>query len=107
MSLSDYLLVACAVAGLLALLLTASALRRPRGRWLRGLGAALLLALAIPLGGLGLLLRQYHWLLDDQPVATIALQQLGPQRFQATLVPTGKPATRHELLGDEIGRAHV
>jgi hypothetical protein len=101
MSLSDWLFVAAAFFGLLALILAAGAIRRPRARLWRALGALLMLALALPLGGLGLLLKQYHWLLDDQPVATLALRQLGPQRFQATLVPTGKAAIERELLGDE------
>jgi hypothetical protein len=53
------------------------------------------------MGGLGLLLHQYAWLLEDQPVAIIALKQMAPQRYVATLVPTGKPAMERELLGDE------
>ncbi|MEO8160224.1 MAG: hypothetical protein ABI588_02300 [Arenimonas sp.] len=101
MNLSDWLFVAAAIGGLLALVLAVGALRRPRARLLRWLGVLLLLGLAIPLGGLGLLLRHYHWLVDDQPVATIALKQLSPQRYAATLVPAGKPAMERELLGDE------
>jgi hypothetical protein len=101
MSLSDWLFVGAAVTGVLALILIGSALRRPRGKFLRWFFGLLLLALALPMGGLGLLLRHYSWLLEDQPVAIIALQQSAPQRFQTTLVPTGKPAIKHELLGDE------
>ena len=51
---------------------------------LRAFGTVLLLA-AVGLAGLGGLLRQYAWLLEDVPAATISLRALGPQRFEATL----------------------
>jgi len=101
MSLSQWLFVAAALAGLPALLLLLSLRGRKRGNFLRICGALFFLAAAIPLAGLGLLLRNYAWLVDDRPVATIALEQLAPQRYRATLVPTGKPAMVRELLGDE------
>lgn len=101
MSLSDWLFVGAAITGALALLLIVSTVRRPSGKFLRWCAALLLIAMAVPMGGLGLLLRHYTWLIEDQPVAIIALKQLAPQRFQATLVPTGKPAMERELLGDE------
>jgi hypothetical protein len=100
-TLSQWLFVAAAVAVLPALLLLLSLRKRARGKFLRVCAALLFLAMAIPLAGLGLLLRNYAWLVVDQPVATIALEQLAPQRYRATLVPAGKPAIVHELLGDE------
>ncbi len=100
-ALSQWLFAAAVLAGLPALLLLLSLRGRKRGKFPRVCGALLFLALAIPLAGLGLLLRNYAWLLADQPVATIALEQLAPQRYRATLVPAGKPAIVRELLGDE------
>jgi hypothetical protein len=100
-ALSDWLFTAAVLAGLPALLLLLSLRKRARGKFLRVCGALLLLAMAIPLAGLGLMLRNYAWLVVDQPVATIALEQLAPQRYRATLVPVGKPALVRELLGDE------
>lgn len=101
MSLSDWLFVGAAVTGVLGLLAVTSTFGRSRGNFLRWALALFMIGLALPMGGLGLLLRHYHWLIDDQPVAVIALKQVAPQRFQATLVPTGQPAMEHELLGDE------
>lgn len=101
MSLSDWLFIGAAVTGVLALIAIASTFGRPRGNVLRWCAAIILLAMALPMGGLGLLLRHYTWLIEDQPVAVIALKQLAPQRFQATLVPAGQPAIERELLGDE------
>ncbi len=94
MSLSDWLFIGAAVTGVLALLAIGSTFGRPRGNFLRWCAALLLLAMALPMGGLGLLLRHYTWLIEDQPVAIIALKQVAPQRFQATLVPTGQAGDR-------------
>jgi hypothetical protein len=101
MGLSDWLFIGSTITGVLAVLLIASTIGRTRGNLLRWCGALLLLALALPMGGLGLLLRHYNWLTTDQPVAIIALKQLAPQDFQATLVPTGKQAIVRELFGDQ------
>ena len=67
---------------------------------LRAFGTVLLLA-AVGLAGLGGLLRQYAWLLEDVPAATISLRALGPQRFEATLRLGDEPARVLEVLGDE------
>lgn len=101
MSLSQWLFAAAAVAGGLALVLLLSTRGRARGTFLRRAAALLCFLLAIPLAGLGLLLQDYAWLLDDQPVATIALQQQAPQRYLATVEPAGKSAIVRELYGDE------
>lgn len=67
---------------------------------LRAMGAVLVLV-ALGLAGLGGLLRQYAWLLEDVPAATISLRGLGPQRFEATLVLGDAPARTLEVAGDE------
>lgn len=107
MALSTWLL---ALAGGLCLLGLWPWLRRPPSRsfarprrrgWLgRALGA-LALVLALALAGLGGLLRGYHWLVADVPVAQVALRQLGPQHFEATLALDDQPPRTLELRGDE------
>jgi hypothetical protein len=100
MAISTWLWLAAAV---LFLLGAAAWLRKARGgtRWLlRGVGTVLVL-FALGLAGLGGLLRQYAWLFEDVPAASISLRQLAPQRFEATLVLDGQPPRRFELLGDE------
>ena len=67
---------------------------------LRTLGTVLVVA-ALGLAGLGGLLRQYAWLLEDIPAATISLRELGPQRFQASLRLGDGPVREFTLLGDE------
>jgi hypothetical protein len=91
------------VAAVLFLLGAIAWLRKARGgtRWLlRGVGTVLVL-FALGLAGLGGLLRQYAWLFEDVPAASISLRQLAPQRFEATLVLDDQPPRRFELLGDE------
>ncbi|MBW8366435.1 MAG: hypothetical protein K0M70_01055 [Arenimonas sp.] len=74
--------------------------RGPAKLLLRTLGTVLLLA-ALGLAGLGGLLRQYAWLLEDVPAATISLRGVGPQRFEATLRLGDTPARTLEVAGDE------
>lgn len=91
------------VAAMLFLLGAWAWLYRARGAGkvlLRTTGTVLLLA-ALGLAGLGGLLRQYAWLLDDVPAATISLRALAPQRYEATLRLGEQPAQTLELLGDE------
>lgn len=100
MTLSTWLWI---VAAVLFLLGSWAWLYRTRGVpkfLLRTTGTVLLLA-ALGLAGLGGLLRQYAWLLEDVPVATISLRALAPQRFEATLRLGDEPARTLELLGDE------
>ncbi|WP_320343618.1 hypothetical protein [Arenimonas caeni] len=74
---------------------------QPRRGWTgRALGA-LLLSLALLIAGTGVLLRQYHWLVADVPVASIELRQLGSQHFEATLVLGDAPPRVLELRGDQ------
>ncbi len=92
-----------ALAALLFLMGTWAWLYRTRGPTkllLRTLGTLLLLA-ALGLAGLGGLLRQYAWLLEDTPAATISLRGLAPQRFQATLRLGDAPARTVDLFGDQ------
>ncbi|MBP6626330.1 MAG: hypothetical protein KA187_02825, partial [Arenimonas sp.] len=100
MTLSDWLLLGAALLLLFGLL---AWLRAGKGgyRWLlRTLGAGLVLG-ALLLGGAGLLLRQYLWLLDDVPAATLSLVQLAPQQLRATLVTADEPPREFVLLGDQ------
>lgn len=100
MSLSSMLLIGAAFLGLLGLW---ALLRRARGggRFLLRLAGLVMVVVAIALGGAGVLLRQYHWLLEDVPVATITLEREAPQRFRAVLAADGEPPREFELLGDE------
>lgn len=104
MTLSGWLWIAAAVLALLALLAWG---RRPAGRRAHGPGLArrgfalLLLLSALGLTGLGWLLRQYAWLLEDVPVATLSLAQEAPQRYRARFVPLGSAPADFVLLGDE------
>ncbi|WP_146907299.1 hypothetical protein [Arenimonas daejeonensis] len=104
MTLSVWIWISAAVLALLAMLAWG---RRPAGRRGQGPGALrrgfalLLLLMALGLTGLGWLLRTYAWLLDDVPVATLSLVEQAPQRYRATLVPTGGVGTDYVLLGDE------
>ncbi len=92
--------------GLAAVLLLVGAwawLYRTRGVakfLLRTAGTVLLLA-ALGLAGLGGLLRQYAWLLEDVPAATVSLRELGPQRYQASLRVGDRPPREVVLTGDE------
>ncbi len=100
MTLSDWLLLGAALLLLLGLW---AWLRAGKGgyRWLlRTLGAGLVLG-ALVVGGAGMLLRQYLWLLDDVPAATLSLVQLAPQQFRATLVIGAEPPREFVLLGDQ------
>lgn len=103
MSLSNWLLLAAgllALLGLLPWMRPRRTRRGSRGGFGRALGAFALLV-AVLLAGLGGLLRQYHWLTADVPVATISLRQLGSQRFEATLARPGQADRQFEILGDE------
>ena len=104
MSLSNWLLLAAGLLALLGLLPWMRPRRTRRHGRRGGLGRALglvVLLVAVLLAGLGGLLRQYHWLTADVPVATISLRQLGSQRFEATLTRPGQPDRQFEILGDE------
>ena len=65
------------------------------------LTGTVLVLVALGLAGLGGLLRQYAWLLEDVPAGTISLRRLGPQRFEATLRLGDAPPRTLEVLGDE------
>jgi hypothetical protein len=100
MSLSTWLWLAAALGVALALAVGWPR-RRGRRNGLRVLtGLALLGVAAVALLG-GLLLRQYQWLLEDVPVASLTLRQLGPQSFAATLTSPGRMAATLPLHGDE------
>ncbi len=104
MSLSTW---AWIVAGILGVLAGLAWGRRGAGRrggrpgWVRRLLALGLLVVALASAGLGLLLRQYHWLLADVPAAELSLRQLGTQWYLGTLRIGDGPAREFELRGDE------
>lgn len=101
MTLSAWLLLIAALLALPGLMLLWGALARKSGRVWRAILGLALLALALSLGGLSLLLRNYLWLLEDRPVARIAITQSAPQRFQVTLSVVDGAPVQYELLGDE------
>jgi hypothetical protein len=100
MSLSGMLLIAAAVLGLLGIW---ALVRRARGggRFVLRLVGLVMVVTAIGLGGTGVLLRHYQWLLEDVPAARISLTREGPQQFRAVLTPRGEAAREYMLLGDE------
>lgn len=95
-------ILAASVPGLAGLYLAWSCRRRALlSRLRRGLAAAVCLLIASLVSLLGVSLLGYARLLADAPVAEIAVQQLGPQRFAVELsTPQGR-VQRFELLGDE------
>ena len=101
MTLSAWLLLIAVLLALPGLTLLVTAYGARRRRLARVVLGAALLALALPLGGLSLLLRHYLWLSADRPVAEIALKQSAPQRFQATLALVDGATAQYPLLGDE------
>jgi hypothetical protein len=101
MALTTMLLLGAAVVGLVGLVLLFGRARKG-GALLRRLIGLVLVVAAIGLGGAGVLLRNWHWLLDDVPVATIALTQQAPQRYTAVLTThDNEPPRTFELFGDE------
>jgi len=82
-----------------------------RGRLISGglgvIGGGGLLAAAVVATLAGLNLQTYGRLTHERPVATVSLRQLGPQRFEATVVQPARqeseqPTTGvYPLLGDE------
>jgi hypothetical protein len=101
------LLVAiAATGGVIALLLTAAAVRRMR-QWefRRGAvylaGAALVAAFGVGGAMLAASLHSYSRLTHEQEAARAVLRALGPQRYELLLVRVGEPSQRFELRGDE------
>ncbi len=100
------LVVIAATGGILALLLTAAAVRRLRAREFRSgavylFGAAVVAALGVGGAMLAASLHTYARLTHEQEAARAVLRALGPQRFELLLVRTGEPSQRFELRGDE------
>ncbi len=100
------LVVIAATGGILALLLTAAAVRRLRAWEFRSgavylFGAAVVAALGVGGAMLAASLHTYARLTHEQEAARAVLRALGPQRFELLLVRTGEPSQRFELRGDE------
>lgn len=83
--------------------LLALRLKRANGwsaRLLRAFAAAVLLLLALLLGGTGLALFGYARLLQDAEVASLSVQQLAPQHYAVQLDTPDGQRQRFELHGD-------
>ncbi len=83
--------------------LLALRLKRANGwsaRLLRAFAAAVLLLLALLLGGTGLALFGYARLLRDAEVASLSVQQLAPQHYAVQLDTPDGQRQRFELHGD-------
>lgn len=100
MTLTGMLWTAAAAAGVIGLWLLLKRARRGAALLRRFVGLLLVLV-ALGLAGGGVLLRQYRWLLEDVPAATITLHQQGPQLFAASLAIDGEPPREYRLHGDE------
>src|SRR4249919_533688 len=101
MTLSSELWIGAAILAVVGLLIGRSGGRKARFKTVRWLFGLVFIAAALTLGGAGLLLRQYVWLLEDVPVANIQLRQLGTQTFEATLRAGDAAPKVLELRGDE------
>jgi len=100
------LVAIAATGGIIALLLTAAAVRRMRAWELRRgsvylLGAAVVAALGVGGAMLAASLHTYARLTHEQEAARAVLRALGPQRYELLLVREGRPAQRFELRGDQ------
>lgn len=101
MTLSTELWIGAGALALFGLLIGRSGGRTARFKTLRWLFGLTCIVIALALGGAGLLLRQYVWLVEDVPVANIQLRQLGTQTFEATLRAGDAAPKVLELRGDE------
>lgn len=69
--------------------------------WLRGMAGLALVICSLVLALVAFDLFSYKQLVAEQSIGTISFQQLGPQRFYATLVDTDGEEQRYELAGDQ------
>jgi hypothetical protein len=75
--------------------------RKARHKALRATAGLVLLAIAAVAATGGVLLREYRWLREGDPVARVGLHQLASQSFEATLQSAGRAPSRLPLHGDE------
>lgn len=76
--------------------------RKPMRVGTRGGPGALMVAIGVLLGSLAANLHTYARFNAEQPVATVALQKLGEQRFRAHVtLPAAERSARFELRGDQ------
>ncbi|MEO8742772.1 MAG: hypothetical protein ABI365_06225 [Lysobacteraceae bacterium] len=95
-----------AIPALLAALIALALIGRNRrskgfGRFLRVVSGFGFLLIALALGVLALAIHNYSRLHADVAVAHIALKQVGPQHFTATLTPEAGEPRVFELHGDQ------
>ncbi|MDN5862208.1 MAG: hypothetical protein L0H19_02050 [Salinisphaera sp.] len=102
MTAAGYFVAFFAASGLFLLALGIARLRRrPLAAARSGLGGLGCLGIAALFIAVGLNLYTYQRLTLEQPVATLAFQQVGPQRFEARINPAGGPAQVYQLTGDQ------
>jgi len=102
--LTIYILIGVLV--LLGLWLTIAGLRRvwrrsPLSGSLQGLSGLLFLSLAALAVAVALNLYSYRVLVQEQPVAEVRFEALGPQYFRVYLLPSGGGSRVLELRGDQ------
>jgi len=102
--LTIYILIGVLV--LLGLWLTLAGLRRvwrrsPLSGSLQGLSGLLFLSLAALAVAIALNLYSYRVLVQEQPVAEVRFEALGPQYFRVYLLPSGGGSRVLELRGDQ------
>lgn len=76
-------------------------LRRPIAAARSGIGSVACLAISGLFLSIGLNLYTYQRLTFEQPVATLGIHKIGPQRFMVRLDPAHQPARRFKLAGDQ------
>lgn len=69
--------------------------------WLRGMAGMMLVGTGLVLALAAFDLYSYQQIVAEKSVATISFKQLGPQRFDATLVDSEGRESRYELTGDQ------
>ena len=100
MSLSSMLVIGAALLGLVGLVMLFKGSKRGAAIFRRLLGLAAIVVACV-LFASGVTLRQYRWLLEDVPAATLSLTQDAPQQFTAVLDVEGEAPRTFTLHGDE------
>ena len=69
--------------------------------WLRGMLGFFLVAIGIFFGISALDIYSYEQIVEEQSVATVNFEKIGPQRYKAILVDNKGQEMRYELAGDQ------
>lgn len=91
------------IIGLAALAWSLKVLLRPGWiwGWLRGMAGLLLVVCSVTLAMIAFDIFSYKQIVAEKSIGTISFEQLGPQRFRATLVHTNGEEQTYELAGDQ------